>query len=103
MELPATVKIGGHIYQVKTSSTLARDSDVHGSSCGNALEITIDTTIPKQNQESVLLHEIIEQINYRYELRLEHRQISVLESAIYQVIRDNPDLCFIKKQAPMTC
>lgn len=92
MELPAMIKIGGYIYSVKSSDTLARDSDALGSSCGNALEITIDTTIPKQNQESALLHEIIEQINYRYELKLTHNQISILESAIYQVLQDNPGL-----------
>lgn len=93
MKLPNIIKIGGHVYSVSSSNTLARDNDAHGSSCGNALEITIDTTIPEQNQESALLHEILEQINYRYELRLEHRQITILESALYQVLRDN-DLNF---------
>ncbi len=89
MELPATIKIGGHIYRVSTSNTMARDSDAYGSSCGNALEIIIDTTVPEQNQQSALLHEILEQINYRYELGLEHWQITILESALYQVLRDN--------------
>jgi hypothetical protein len=92
LNIPDKVKIGGIVYNCSFSNTSARDSGSLGSSCGNACEIVIDSTVPKQNQESTLLHEIIEQINFRYELNLEHKQITVLESAIYQVIKDNPDI-----------
>lgn len=78
------------MYGCVRAPTLTRDKNALGYSSGNALEIHIDSTIPQQNQETTLLHEILEQINYRYELGLEHQQITILESALYQVIQDNP-------------
>lgn len=92
MKMPDKVKIGGHVYDCEMFSDLTRDSGALGCSCGNALRIRIDNSIPRENQESVLLHEIIEQINYRYELGLEHKQITTLETALYQVMVDNPEV-----------
>lgn len=92
MEIPKKVKIGSHIYECKYDDKLSRDSNRMGNSCGNSLEMTIDPTLPRQNQESTLLHEILEQIDYRYELNLEHDKITVLETALYQVIKDNPEV-----------
>jgi hypothetical protein len=92
LNIPSTVKIGGIVYDLMFSNTAARDSNSLGSSCANSCEILIDSTAPKQNQESTLIHEIIEQINYRYELNLEHNKITTLETALYQVIKDNPGI-----------
>jgi len=90
--IPERVKIGGHIYNCKVNDKITRDTGRLGNSCGNALEIKIDSTIPQQNQQSTLLHEILEQINYRYELDLEHDKITILETALYQVMQDNPEV-----------
>ncbi|MFT9493405.1 hypothetical protein [Anaerosolibacter sp.] len=89
MGIPKEIKIGGYDYTVSMENSLSRDNNAFGMSCGNAQTIKIDATLPKQNQESTLLHEIIEQINFRYELRLPHEQITILESALYQVLKDN--------------
>lgn len=51
--------------------------------------IKIDKTLPEDFQKSVLLHEIIEFINSMLELNLEHRTITSLETALYQVLKDN--------------
>ena len=45
-----------------------------------------------QHMKAVLLHEIIEALNYRLELQLEHPQITQLESALFAVLNDNPNL-----------
>lgn len=92
MQIPTKVKIGGHAYECELVSNLARDDDALGRSCGNALRIEIDDSISHENKESTLLHEILEQINYRYGLRLEHNQIKILETALYQIIKDNPEV-----------
>ena len=92
MDIPKTIKIGGHLYSCKVESNFCRDGMGLGNSCGNALTIKIDDSVLVQNQESTLLHEILEQIDYRYELRLEHRDITILETALYQVIKDNPGI-----------
>jgi len=85
------IKIGGCKYSVNFVDDLARDADAQGRSCGNALWIEVDSNLPKQNQESTIIHEILEQINYRYNIGLEHHQICLLETSIYQVIKDNWD------------
>ena len=40
---------------------------------------------------SDLWHEVVEMINHSYDLKLDHQTISVLGSAIHQVLRDNPE------------
>lgn len=96
--IPEKIKIGGMFYRVSENRKLARDRDSSGESCGNDLWITIDTTLSRQNQETTLLHEIIEQINAVYDLDLEHHKISLLEAALYQVIMDNPDILNFKRE-----
>ena len=43
-----------------------------------------------EHQKSVVLHEIIEALNYRMELKLKHRQISQLEAGLFSVLVENP-------------
>jgi len=53
--------------------------------------IRICTTLnSKAHMKSVLLHEIIEALNYRMELELNHQQITSLEAGLFSVINDNP-------------
>lgn len=37
----------------------------------------------------ILLHEILEAINYRLELGLEHSKLCILSEVLHQVLRDN--------------
>ncbi len=68
--------------------------------CGNVgqchnleTKIVIDTAQnSEQHQPCVLLHEIIEALDYRLELKLDHNVLTSLESGLYQVFRDNPGL-----------
>jgi len=92
MKIPNKVKIGGYTYDIEIDKTLALKSGYQGTQCSNTLEIKIDGGIAQQNKESTLIHEIIEAINYHYELKLEHTVISTLESALYQVITDNSSM-----------
>lgn len=92
MTIPKQVKIAGYTYNVSNDKNLSRDYNANGMSCANDLTIQIDNSLPQQNQESTLLHEIIEQINYRYEFGLEHNKITILETALYQVIQDNKEI-----------
>ncbi len=69
---------------------------------GNGNAGTADTTGCKifisniinseQHQRSVLLHEILEALNYRLELKLEHNTLTQLEAGLFTVFRDNPNL-----------
>ena len=46
----------------------------------------------KEHAKSVLLHEILEALNYRLELNLRHEIIVQLEAGLFQVIKDNSKL-----------
>jgi hypothetical protein len=89
---PDAIKIGGLTYTCRYPNDITRDRNHMGESNASALWIDVDSTLPLQQRESTLLHEIIEQVGYIYELGLEHRQIMSLEAALYQVLQDNPNV-----------
>lgn len=53
------------------------------------LKIEVATDICDQQVTSVILHEIIEAINYHNQLRIEHNAIMSLEAGLYQVLTEN--------------
>ena len=89
-----TIKIGGHDVAVKLWSS----NGLVGAPCGQFdsrnNEIIINTYYDIQNQETTLIHEIIEAINYLFELNLEHNKIQTLEAALYQILKDNKMIDF---------
>lgn len=55
------------------------------------IQLSSDRNSP-EHLKSVLIHEIIEAINYRLELKLEHNIITSLEAGIFQVLTDNKNI-----------
>lgn len=53
------------------------------------ISINEDNSI--DHAKCVLMHEAIEQIDHRYNMGLKHHQIYLLEAALVQLLRDNPD------------
>ena len=86
------VKLLGHKYTFTEQENLARDTKSIGISCGNAQYIRVDNSLPLSNKQSVLLHEILEQLDFLLEINLQHNQISMLEGGLFAVVRDNPGL-----------
>ncbi len=91
MRIPDKIKIGAYDYEIKMVDDLHK---TNGN--GNPATITskhqiiwIDTTQHIQEQESSLIHEILEAIDYHYAIKLDHDKLSVLETALYQVFKDN--------------
>jgi hypothetical protein len=87
-----TINIGGKQYQISLSPRMANGEDHPASFIPRRSRIAIDSELDAQQQYSCLWHEIIEVINWTYELNLEHRTITTLENAIYQVLKDNKGL-----------
>lgn len=81
--------IAGLDYDIKEEKDLARDHNALGMHSGNAAEIKIDTDLKECIKRKVLLHEILEAINYEYELKLEHNILSILESSLFSVLKSN--------------
>ena len=82
------LKILGYEY------TIERREDVHsldafGKMNAKAQSIPIANDLAPEQQQSTLLHEIIEALSYHLDLKLKHSTIMSLESGLYQVLVDN--------------
>lgn len=82
------MNIVGYAYTIKPDPGMARRDNAFGSHSPGALEIEYDQDTHRQMQESSILHEIIEAINYHLELRLRHNQIMALETGLYSTLID---------------
>lgn len=89
-----SIRILGIDYEVNYSDTRKENgSELVGNVDNQACKITINNYINSQpHAGSVLLHEVIEAIDYRLQLQLNHEKICQLEAGLIQVIRDNPNL-----------
>jgi hypothetical protein len=92
MHIPDKVKIGGLHYEVKEEKNLIRDNKASGISCGNEQVIKLDTDISDQLKETTFIHEVLHQIDFVYNIGLEHQQIFQLEAGIYAFLKDNPNV-----------
>jgi len=86
------MKIAGYNYKIIYSDDLLATSGLMGEFDKTKGEITIDTHLTDEQKKSTLLHEIIEAINYHFDLNLEHNKIMTLETALYQVLKDNNEI-----------
>ncbi len=91
MKLPLSLKIAGYRYGVVYEAHRSRDRGTENpATCNSHVQtIWIDTDQHREGQESSLIHEIIEALDYHYELKLSHQTIATLETALYQVLKDN--------------
>lgn len=89
---PENLRILGIDYRVDFEDS--EDTNSGTGSCNVTrciIKICANRNSP-DHQKSVLIHEIIEALNYRLELELDHYKITTLEAGLIQVIRDNPKL-----------
>lgn len=88
MKIPKEIKIGGHVFSV--SQVKAKElSDSGDCDCWHhSIRINVDGT-PESNQAETLLHEIIEAISRKNNLKLDHTVLTVLSESLFAVSRDN--------------
>ena len=90
MKIPKKLKIGGQIYRVIERDRNEKDgTDNLATSKPYRNKIWIDNSQPQSQKESTFLHEIIEIINSLYKLEFKESDICTLETALYQVLKDN--------------
>ena len=92
MKIPKTLKIGGHIYKIIIRNKRIKDADTRLGSVdvyANHIFINRDGIQAQSQQESTLLHEIIEAISELNKLKFAEEQICILETGLYQVLKDN--------------
>ena len=91
MKIPTKLDILGQMFIVKKNKALSDEtgSVLCGSSIAAKQEIHINTSFPQEVQECTLIHEIIETLNTLLEMEMPHKNISSLESGLYQVLKTN--------------
>jgi hypothetical protein len=88
--LPQKVKILGHEYEIQLKNNYTIESGGNTGQCNNYSHIiTVGAELPESSQTEILLHEILEVIDYRLQLGLEHPKICVLGEVLHQVLKDN--------------
>ena len=85
-----SIKVLGYNYSILQANTLEGiPSDSFGGCDFAKGVIYCSKNLPGNLQESTLIHEILEALNYHLELGLKHRQITALEAGLYQVLKEN--------------
>ena len=84
-------KILGIEYPIRQiNPNISMDSANLGECDLSACEIRLNSQQSPDLIRSTLLHEIIEALNFRLELELEHPQITQLEAGLLQTFCDSP-------------
>lgn len=87
------LRILGIDYTVSFCDSRQHGNNNFGTHTPGLCAIVVDTKRQtRSHQKAVLLHEIIEALNYRLELELDHDKITQLETGLFSVFRDNPEL-----------
>lgn len=99
--LPKYVKIAGYTYKVisEVGKQHERCADDPAAMTPTTQMIWIDSKQSSDAQVSALFHEILEALNYHYQLGLKHNILSILETSLYQVLNDNNFINFKIKES----
>ena len=92
MNIPDKIKIGGFEVNVEFVENLMNDRAHIGEYHPRTQTIKIDKAVTKQQNEETLIHEILEAITAMYEIEWQHKDLSIMATVLYQVIRDNPNI-----------
>lgn len=83
------MKILGYTYTIELGSDSARMGGNYGHCmCGKQV-IQIANDLNREQENSTIIHEMIEAIRYHLGIKLEHNQIMALEAGLYQVLTEN--------------
>jgi hypothetical protein len=83
------LNILGYSYSLKTDETIEQMDGNVGLTNFNEKFLQVASNLEDDQKKSVLIHELIEALNYHLELNLEHPQIMGLEVGFHQVFQDN--------------
>ena len=88
--MPEKIKIGGIKYKIEKMHPSS--SDACAKINFEQAIIFLDYDLNSDVALSSLLHEVIETISKTNELEIPHHCIQTLETQLFQVLRDNPDV-----------
>ncbi len=97
MKIPKRIKVAGHVIRVKFVTRLksnAGKEEFYGKSSHNRNEVIIarknfNDRLAEEHIASTFLHEVIHQVDNKYNVKLSEKQTTNLEIGLFQVLRDN--------------
>lgn len=90
ISLPTHLRIAGQDYEV-----FAEEEWMEGQLGGcnhRKPSLWVADSLAPPRQRQVLIHEILEALNFELDIDLEHHQIELLETGLFGLLRDNPQL-----------
>lgn len=77
MTLPKQVRIGSILYKVEAEDGLTEKAEGSTGYCNNVRAVIgIEASLSDDTAHEVLVHEVVEAINYQLQLGMTHAQIS---------------------------
>jgi len=90
---PASLRIIGKPYRVEWSEAIELDGEkVFGLSDPDGQHIQVDSTLPLENAQDSLLHEVMHCVEDAMGLDLEETVIKRMATGLLAVLKDNPGL-----------
>ena len=87
--IPKKIKIGAKKYDVVRGDHMKDRGNTSPASVNfYDLKIWVSEKANDFNSEC-FMHEVVEAINYQYELGLPHNKITILGEVLYQIIKEN--------------
>ena len=89
MQIPSKIKIGAHDILIKKVGCKDIESGGEYNNYYNTIKIRVENDTPESNVSECFLHEIIECIVNKLEIKISHPDLTVLSETLFQTMRDN--------------
>lgn len=82
------MKILGYVYEIELGSDTDR-MGAYGRCMHGQQVIQVANDLKREQEDSTILHEIIEALKYHLGIKLEHGHVMALEAGLYQALTEN--------------
>jgi len=89
MQIPEKIKLGGHIIKIEFADTAHIDDRGEFRNYHNLIRLEREQDTPEDNVAECFLHEIMEAIVRKNNLKIDHTHLTVLSEMLFAVIREN--------------
>lgn len=86
MKIPETIQVGPYTFKIEKLKNLWIEHDTRGQFKPTAKKIVLDADIEKEYLSEVFLHEVLEAINWTYDLKLSHGEINFIGLGFAQAL-----------------
>ena len=87
--IPSHIRVGAAMYKIVINKDKLIEDGSDGYCNPADSVLVINSEVGPQRKWQVLVHELLHAIEVQYNIKLNHRKINQLESALYQLLKDN--------------